>query len=334
MMSLGVIALTVLLTVGGIDSWTSVRSNTGQRLLDKKFTRFENLFNSDQNASLYFPRLDDFRRRTDEEEPTTTTTSNSSSVSPAPMNETSGRALDLDALLGTSSKTQERNSGEREGRIVNDPRPEIQGFIPIISLKRPEQQSISPPQPVYQTSPVMDSYESQSSFPGYAGPEQAKQAGGVFGGIGAALQNFRLKRKQGFGGSDMIPGQDCLCVPFYMCKKGYLEGMTAKNAQGSLSGQGMYNALNSGSKEYLDQQVAAAQSELAASIPSNFGLQVSNQQQQQQQQQSTASYESYDPSNLPLDERSIDPPSESSSERSTHFPSNSSEVQGHCSSIF
>src|SRR5882724_11492858 len=104
-MALSVIALTILLAVGGIDSWTATRSNGGHRLVDTKFTRFQNLFNSDQNASLYIPRLDDFRRRTDDETTTTTTI-----LPPASMNETRGRALDLNALLGESS-SQENNSG-------------------------------------------------------------------------------------------------------------------------------------------------------------------------------------------------------------------------------
>ena len=322
-MSLAIVALTILVALGGTHSWAS-RSNPGHRLIDTDFTRFQNVFNNDRNASLYLPRLDTFRKRSDVEVETTTTESSSSP--PASLNDTSGRSLDLTALLSSSS------GDTREGRIVNDPKPEIQGFIPIISLKKPEPQfQQHQPQPVYQTSSQMESFESQS-YPGYAGPEQAKQANpGVFGGIGAALQNLRLKRKQGFGGSDLIPGQDCLCVPFYMCKKGYLEGMTAKNAHSTMSGQGVYNALSNSNKDYFEQQVAAAQSELAASIPSNFGLQVSNSQRNQQQQQpvESASYETYDSSNLPLDERSIDPPSEQSSqqERSTHFPNNSSDVK-------
>jgi secreted trypsin-like serine protease len=331
-MSLGIVALTVLVALGGTESWTTTRVNSGNhRLLDADFNRFHNIFNNAQNASLYLPRLDDFKRRSDadssEASTDTPTASNTHPHLPASINETSGRSLDLTALLSTPS------GDVREGRIVNDPKPEIQGFIPIISLKKPEQPQFhqQQPQPVYSQSSPLESYESQA-YQGFAGPEQAKQANpGVFGGIGAALQNLRLKRKQGFGGSDMIPGQDCLCVPFYMCKKGYLEGMTAKNAQSSLNGQGMYNALSNSNKEYFEQQVAAAQSELAASIPSNFGFSTSNHQQQnqlnQQQPLQTTSYEAYDPnssSSLPLDERSVDPPSEQQ-ERSTHFPNNTSD---------
>ena len=353
-------AVTILFLTTDVLSWSGLQTNTtAHRFLDDPlFSRYNSNFNSDNNASLYLPRFNIARRSDDSDESTT--------VVPAAANETSGRALDLDALLkGSASSTEERDSGDRESRIINDgPKHEIQGFIPIISLKQsaPRSPPVAPiPHPGYE--PQFDSYESVAQgfpqpppgYPGF-GPEPPK---GVFGGLGAAIQSLKMKRKQGYEQADMVPGRDCLCVPFYMCKSGFLEG-TAKNAapnymqaqpqqhQSPSQSQATYNSLNQGSKAYFDQQVAAAQAELAASIPPNFnpfnqmtGSQQTSQRNQQQQHsasyaqpQSTLSYPQpvYDASNLdqslPLDERSIDPPSESSSGqgRSTHFPNNGSDV--------
>lgn len=345
-------AVTILFLTTDVLSWSGIQSNgtTHRFLNDPSFSRYNANFNSESNASLYLPRFD-FARRSDDADPTT--------VVPASANETSGRALDLDALLkGSASSTEERDSGDRESRIINDgPKHEIQGFIPIISLKQsaPRSPPAPIPHPGYQ--PQFDSYETaaqsfhhqQPVYPGF-GQEPPKR---MFGGIGAAIQSLKMKRKQGYDQVDLVPGRDCLCVPFYMCKNGFLEG-SAKNAapsnfgqqqppyQSASQSQAAYNALNQGSKEYFDQQVAAAQAELAASIPPNFNpfnqMQGSSEQstsqrnQQQQHHSSSASFPQpvFDSSNmdqsLPLDERSIDPPSESQQGRSTHFPNNGSDV--------
>jgi hypothetical protein len=347
--------VTILLLATDAFSWTAIPSNsTGHRFLgDPSFSRFDSNFNSENNASLYVPRFN-FARRSDDAETTT--------VVPAGINETSGRALDLDALLkaSASSSEDERDSGDRESRIVNDgPKHEIQGFIPIISLKQSAPRAPPPPAPIpHPGFQSFDSYESVSQAfpqpppgypgfnPGYIGEAPPKR---MFGGIGAAIQSLKMKRKQGFENSDLVPGRDCLCVPFYMCKNGFLETIGKNSApnfspqqlpQSASQSQAAYNALNQNSKEYFDQQVAAAQAELAASIPPNFNPfnQQTSQRNPQQQQFSSSSSQSYpqpvyDASNLdqnlPLDERSIDPPSESASSeqgRSTHFPNNGSEV--------
>lgn len=341
-------AIAILFLTTDVKSWVSNDNMniTGHRFLgDASFSRFDANFNNENNASLYLPR---FGKRSDD--------TDSSTVVPA--NETSGRSLDLDALLrGSASSTEERHSDERESRIINDgPKHEIQGFIPIISLKQQAPRHPPPPPPIPHPGfpqPQFDSYESMSHavhqqqplYPSYEAPK------GVFGGLGAAIQSLKMKRKQGYDQQDMVPGRDCLCVPFYMCKNGFLE-TTAKNApphflqqqtqQSPSSSQSMYNSLSGSSKEYFDQQVAAAQAELTANIPPNFnpfnqmnGQQSSSSSSQrnthfQQNPQSSQSYPQpvYDSSNLdqnlPLDERSIDPPSEQG--RSTHFPSNETDV--------
>ena len=356
-------AIAVLLLATSVVSWdqqppqpqhhAAASNGSRPRLLDDpSFSRFEANFNDENNASLYLPQVG-LSKRSDSDSSSSATT-----VVPASLNETSGRALDIDSLLsGAASSNEQRDSGDRESRIINDgPKHEIQGFIPIISLKQSAPRAPQPmpsapiPHPGFQQ---FDSYESvlhpqPPGYPGFMGQEPPK---GVFGGLGAAIQSLKMKRKQSYDQQDLVPGRDCLCVPFYMCKSGFLE-TTAKNSApaygqqlpqpptSASQAQAAYNALNQGNKEYFDQQVAAAQAELAAAIPSNFNpyTQASSSGSSPSQrniQQSSQSYPQpvYDPSNLdqslPVDERSIDPPSagESSQQgRSTHFPANESDV--------
>ena len=293
-----------------------------------RFTRYENIFNDENNASLYFGNP--FSRRSDEVKD-----------EPKPANETSGRALDIEALLGEPSSDSQ--SGERESRIVNEkPKINIQGFIPIISVDKSQaissghQSHHHQPQPVYNPSSSQESFENQPLFSqnnpsyGYAGPEHGKQA--PFGGIGAALQNlavFRpLKRKYGSAGSyqqELTPGVDCLCVPFYMCKRGFLEGATAKNSLNNNFNPNQYQNQQQPSEEFVRQQFAAAQSEASsnfasASLPANlnnFFSQDSSPGSSLPQPSSSQQGANYDV-NLPLDERSIDP----QSERNVDFPNN------------
>lgn len=309
-------------------------SNSSQKNFEPRFTRYENIFNDENNASLYF--TSPFSKR-----------SGDVKDEPKPANETSGRALDLEALFGEPSVTSQ--SGERESRIVNEkPKINIQGFIPIITMDK--SQSHVPqnhqPQPIYNPASSQESFQSQPVFTqnnpsyGYAGPEHGKQA---FGGIGAALQNlavFRpLKRKYGSVGypqEQLTPGVDCLCVPFYMCKRGFLESSTAKNSfanqnQNQNPYQSQYQNQAQPSEEFIRQQFAAAESEASsnfasASLPSNvnnFFNQDSSpgsslpQPSPSQQSQSSQPGANYDMS-LPLDERSVDP----DSERSVNFPNN------------
>ena len=291
-------------------------SPPGARLLDRRFTRFENLFNDDNNASLYLPRFD-LGRRNDEVSTTTL---------PPATNNTDGRSLDLNVLLGSSSSSSSESGESQEGRIVND-RPtkmDIQGFIPIISLAKP-QQPVQIPKPQFPYSGI-ESSSFQQNHHVYPNPMMEQGKSNAFGGIHAAIQNlaapFKLRRR----GQEMIPGQDCLCVPFYMCSKGYLE-TTAKNSISSSS----FTPATSPSKEYYEQQLAAAQSEIASSIPEQFNpftqgshpITTQTQPIYQGNQASNHGQQSYDSANLPLDERSVDGQDQG---RSTHFPSNGTEV--------
>ena len=321
------VTLLAMATLTPTDSWSlsgflsSASSNRdsssspGARLLDRRFTRYENLFNDDNNASLYLPRFD-LGRRNDEAATTTTL--------PPASNNTDGRSLDMSSLFSDSGESQ-------EGRIVNDkPKMDIQGFIPIISLAKPQApvQQMKPhqQQPVYGY-PGMESFQQMQQVNPHGYMEQGKSNSlPAFGGIQAAIQNlaapFKGLRRRG---QEMIPGQDCLCVPFYMCAKGYLE-TTAKNAISSSSYASA--SPSSPNKEYYEQQLAAAQSEIASSIPTQFNPftqeRITNQNQPIYQASNQAiSGGQYDSSNLPLDERSVDGKEQG---RSTHFPSNGTEV--------
>lgn len=288
------------------------KTNSSQKNFEPRFTRYENIFNDENNASLYVGSP--FSRRSGDVKDEL-----------KPANETTGRALDLEALFGESSSDSQ--TGDRESRIVNEkPKINIQGFIPIITVDKSQRGHVQnqQPQPVYSPSSSQDSFESQPVFSqnnpsyGYAGPEHGKQA---FGGIGAALQNlavFRpLKRKFGSPGypqEQLTPGVDCLCVPFYMCKRGFLESSTAKNSFGNP------NQQQQPSEEFIRRQFTAAQSEAtsnfaSASLPSNnFFNQDSSPGSNLPQPSSSQPEASYD-MNMPVDERSID----HDSERSINF---------------
>lgn len=305
--------LVVISTAWDLNHDFEPKTNSSQKNFESRFTRYENIFNDDNNASLYVGNP--FSRR-----------SGDVKDEPKPANETTGRALDLEALFGESSL--DHQTGDRESRIVNEkPKINIQGFIPIITMdktQRGHMQNQQQPQPVYSPSSSQDSFETQPVFSqnnpsyGYAGPEHGKQA---FGGIGAALQNlavFRpLKRKFGSSGypqEQLTPGVDCLCVPFYMCKRGFLETSTAKNSFGNPN-------LNQQqpSEEFIRQQFAAAQTEAAsnfasASLSSSYN-QDSSPGSSLPQPSSSQPGASYD-MNIPVDERSID------SERNINFPNN------------
>ncbi|RWS27437.1 Serine proteinase stubble-like protein [Leptotrombidium deliense] len=197
-----------------------------------KLSRDDFLFNEPGNASLYV--------------------NVGSHNSHPPANRVS-RALDLDVYVG--DKTKRQFSGTRQSRILNEdkkPNLAIQGFIPIVSVGQP---SVAEPEKI---SEVDDHSESSpQGYQGYAGPADAKF-------IGAALQNLaasigaKPKRKL-FHHFQPNRNSECVCVPFYMCKNGFLES-TGKNGQNVA-----YNT-----KTY-EENLAAAQSELNRhSIPAQL----------------------------------------------------------------
>jgi len=277
------------------DEESSTHNVTGQVELTK--LRYDNnVFNDPNNASLYINYPSELVEKVHHNQ----------------TRETRGRALDLEALLG--EPTNPKETGERESRIINDrPSMAIQGFIPIVTIgkdgRRPDSTSYGHhsflphnQEQNHNQQPQMPTFH---ELPAYDRPpvEEPKFIGGALQGLASAL---RPKRKNGYDGG--VVGQDCLCVPFYMCKNGYLESAAAKNSAGHFP-----SAVN---KNVLEQQYAEAESEAnrkfaAAEIPpqlNSFYQQQNQNQKQNDQYQSSPSLEtaSYDPSNLPLDERSID----------------------------
>jgi hypothetical protein len=157
--------------------------------------------------------------------------------------------LDLDVLLG--DKSQRQFSGSRQSRILSDddkgtPNMAIQGFIPILSIapnhnkvdkdknKTPHKLDLDA-----NNNEQINAYAGQTES-GYAGPQDGKF-------IGAALQNLASKisgKPRRKYGQDNGQQGDCVCVPFYMCKKGYIESSMAKNFNGQF--QQNYQGLQHG----------------------------------------------------------------------------------------
>ncbi|RWS06563.1 hypothetical protein B4U79_12276 [Dinothrombium tinctorium] len=231
-----------------------------------KLSRDDFVLSDPENASLYF----DYSKN-----------SHRSESSRAP------RALDLDAFLGDAPK--KKAIGTRQSRILNDDNPKnklaIQGFIPIVTLgQQSEPTNSKPEKPEQETN---DDPYSGSAEHGFAGPQDAKY-------IGAALQNFaatlsgKAKRKLGYepGFNNGFDNRECICVPFYMCKNGFLE-TTSKNY-----------GTQPPTPEAYEESLLNAQSELQKhSIPAHL----SSFYEQQKYLQNNGQHE------LPLvDERSFD----------------------------
>lgn len=217
-----------------------------------KLSRDDIIVNDPNNASLYISSFSDHLY--------SSPSSNTSYSKNGPANTTTGRALDLEALL--TGVRQKHSEGHRESRIMNDnPKSNlaIQGFIPIISLaSNPNEQFKNKPS-------KYENGDQPTSSHGYAGPEDAKFLGGALQGLAST---FGVKRKQVYGHHQ----EDCICVPFYMCKNGYLENAVAKSNQ----------------QQYLQndvqKQLAAAQSEINQfTIPPQLTSYYQQQQQQKNQ---------------------------------------------------
>lgn len=253
-------------------------ANHNQNFTGQELTRmrYDNSFNDPSNASLYIQS--DLLR---------------------PQNRTRGqaRALDLDALLGEPSNAP-RQTGDRESRIINEkPSLNIQGFIPIVTLNKDQKRPESHTSIGHQS--FLPHYEPPPPPPAATGhfdtiygrpQEEPKFIGGALQGLASAL---RPKRK----GYDGVPGHDCLCVPFYMCKNGYLESSTAKNYQNQHSDETV-----------LKQQFAVAESEAQknfADIPPQLSS-FYQQHRPQDQYQASPTQLDHEKIDLPLDERSID----------------------------
>ena len=157
--------------------------------------------------------------------------------------------FDLDFL---SSK--DNNDGGREPRIINDKDFQIKGFIPIVGFNNDKHDTEEPPKqsqngdnygsiyPEYNQKRFAQSVQNEKHVPR---PEDQRFIGAALQGLTASLAGKPL-RKQGFDSSNrfslqnslqtMAASDGCVCVPFYMCKNGYLTeakntGLKAPNIQ-------------------------------------------------------------------------------------------------------
>lgn len=147
--------------------------------------------------------------------------------------------------------TQERslfNDLPRQGRIINDDKISIKGFIPIVGLgedsmkdKNKDQENLMEKYMKNMASMMGNadnghSPDGQSNLQQFSSPSEDPRY------IGAALQgllgNVGSIRKSGYGlkPQGITRKSDCVCVPFYMCKNGLLSD---SHAQADLSS--MYN---------------------------------------------------------------------------------------------
>ena len=222
----------------------SMESASVERL-HRKMTRDDVDFNESNNASLYlgeaFERLQeasgvhlDTTAALNQQNQATNQTLKSNSTAewngksvPATGKSTgrSGRELDLEALLSGQSKQHE--PGERESRILNDPPSgmSIQGFIPVLGLGAAASVA-SAGSGSAASSLVEQSFKKHTSHLPHYAHQSMKPSGSS---MGHRLQAFasslssvgKLKRKQTFDYAQFT--QQCVCVPFYMCKAGYIE---------------------------------------------------------------------------------------------------------------
>lgn len=157
-----------------------------------------------------------------------------------------------DLLAADDGDDSSSYQGQRESRIINDeksPNLSIKGFIPIVGLsadKDDNKPKIKPNKPEEQAesyapySHLLHSYSQGVPYNNnpqaglqqhVAKPEDQRFIGAALQGIAASLAG-RPTRKYGTGGEHYSPSNNlgfdanhdgCVCVPFYMCKNGFLD---------------------------------------------------------------------------------------------------------------
>lgn len=231
---------------------------------------------------------------------------------PVPPDATSarnGRMLDLDALVGDIAASQQyrqrSNTGNRQSRFlagtnldVGGKKLQIQGFIPIVGVKdetnddqdhlverehgtTKQVQSSSVELPYAQSSTGHASFGVQR----YLQSEQASNSAPISTPMvtksSSLVDSLKrpLKRLAGTSGESSTGyqqrQQDCLCVPFYMCKGGYIsessitksqiQQLMAQQQQPQTPRQIQDEATSLNSMQ-ISQQVATNQAQYADSI--------------------------------------------------------------------
>lgn len=165
-------------------------------------------------------------------------TNTSSTTTVSPLNVTSESALYADV----HERSLQLSDLPRQGRIINDEKISIKGFIPIVGLsedsvksgsseRKPERMDGLSYMEKYMKNAMASSsngdeqYSSgqvQDNLPQHvAQPEDQRFIGAALQGL---LGNMGGIRKSGYGHKQPSINRksDCVCVPFYMCKNGYL----------------------------------------------------------------------------------------------------------------
>jgi hypothetical protein len=219
-----------------------------------------------------------------------------------PANSTSGRSgreLDLDALLTGSVKQHE--VGERESRILNDPPSgmAIQGFIPVLGLgavAAAGAASLASSSNAH--SLVQQSFQKHASHVPYGYPYPKQTGSAISHRLQALASSFspinKLNRRR-YQAPSPAPSsaslqsldygqfaQQCTCVPFYMCKAGYIEQERSNSAPPNQYGPIM--RMHQAESSQMPPQSSLQSSQLAA-LMAQAEQQYQMQQQQQQQQQ-------------------------------------------------
>lgn len=120
----------------------------------------------------------------------------------------------------------------RQGRILNDENISIKGFIPIVGLtggNENKNTNIQSQSGTTERSP--NNYDDGGNFPKYqAGPEDQRYIGaalqGLIGNMGSYRPSQLLKPQQP---PPINRKSDCVCVPFYMCRNGFITGSQTTN---------------------------------------------------------------------------------------------------------
>lgn len=157
-----------------------------------------------------------------DENPTTTT------VSPVDTNKN-----DLPDSSSNETKFADANGRSlfedipRQGRILNDENISIKGFIPIVGLTSSnENKNTNIQQQLGTTERSPNNYDDGGNFPKYqAGPEDQRYIGAALQGLIGNMSPFNrpnqlLKPQQ----PPINRKSDCVCVPFYMCRNGFITG--------------------------------------------------------------------------------------------------------------
>lgn len=122
----------------------------------------------------------------------------------------------------------------RQGRIINDDKISIKGFIPIVGLG---EDAVKEPSKYGDKSPQIDSNffekylknmgtfmnvgKDQTEIPQHmAQPEDQRVIGSALQGLLGNVNSFRKPNL--FMKQTINRKSDCVCVPFYMCKNGFL----------------------------------------------------------------------------------------------------------------